>query len=332
MKIEEVSTIYFDPEALRIQPYKIGRVKLGESGRAYFKFQLPVRIFTSLTTVLSTCTPMAYGLMNWKMQHGEKESNRLAKVAAMYGTLLHIEIGKFCTNQAWNFEQAQEIVSDYLSDKQFYDPDTEAWPERLKEDIQAWADFVYRHKVKVLAVEMVLCSEAFEFATAIDVVCMMDIDEKGFYGEVYASGEKKGQPKETKRTVNIRAIINMKSGRHGFYPENANQLELERMVWNENYPDLPVDRVYNWSPTEWRNKDGDKYNLKDQTGAANKIELEAMLMLASERYKGKNEQKVWTNIYGEIYYGNDPTSNITQLKVIDHLEFKIKNYLNTTQL
>ena len=329
MNITQVSTIYFDPDALRLQPYKIGRVKLGESGRAYFKYQLPVKIYTSLTTVMSTCTPMAYGLMKWKMDNGEKESTRLANVAAMYGTLMHQEFGNFCINQQWNFDNAEEVVADYCSKNEFYSEDTKEWPDRLREDIQAFADFVYQYKVKTLAIEMVLCSDAFEFATAIDLVCMMTVPEKGYWGEKYASGEKKGQDKVTNKDVTVRAIVNFKSGRHGFYAENANQLELERMVWNENYPDLPIDRVYNFAPTDWRNASGDKFKLADQTGKANKIEMEAMLMLASERYKGKNEQKIWTSIYGEIYYGNDPTNNISQTRVIDYLEGKITEYLKT---
>lgn len=332
MNITEVKTIYFDKDALRLQPYKVGRIVVsGTEGRAYFKYKLPVKLFTSLTTVMSTCSPMPYGLMKWKMNMGEKESKRIAKSTAHYGTLLHIEIGNFCVNQSWNFEKADDIVQDYLSKNEFYDDDTKEWPESLKEDMQAWADFVYRYKVKVLAVEMVLCSEAFEFATAIDIVCMMEVAEPGLdLGDPYKTGPRKGQPREIEILKTRRAIINLKSGRHGFYQENANQLELERMVWNENYPDLPVDKIFNWAPADWRNVTGEKWKLKDQTGAANKIEMEAMLMLASERYKGKNEQKVWTNIYGEIYYGNDPTANITQLRVIDHLETKVKNYLQKT--
>lgn len=326
MNITDVKTIYFDSEALHLQPYRVGRVKLSESGRAYFKYELPARIFTSLTTVISTCTPTPYGLLQWKMRYGEKESNRLARVAAMYGTMMHSEIGTFCINQQWNFDTAREVVDDFLSENQFYDPDTADWHERLKEDMQAWADFVYRDNVKVLAVEMVLCSEAYQFATAIDIVCMMDVDAMEVSDSVvYASGPRKGQPKEVKVRKRIRGIINMKSGRHGFYQENANQLELERMVWNENYPEMPVEHVFNWAPTDWREVSGDKYKLKDQSGKANKIEMEAMLMLASERYKGENERKMWTNITGEVYYGNDPTTNITQLRVIDHLTNIITN-------
>lgn len=328
MNITEVSTIYFDQDALRLQPYKIGRVKLSESGRAYFKYQLPVKIYTSLTTVISTCTPMPYGIMVWKMQHGEKESKRMAYVAAMYGTLMHIEYGNFCVNQAWNFDMAETIVADYCSKNEFYSDETKEWPDRLKEDMQAFADFIFKYKVKTLAIEMVLCSDAFEFATAIDLVCMMTVSDKGYWGEKYSSGEKKGQDKATNKDVEVRAIVNFKSGRHNFYAENANQLELERMVWNENYPELPIDRVYNFAPTNWRDASGDKFKLADQTNKANPVEMEAMLMLASERYKGKNEQKVWTTIYGEVYYGNDPTRNVSQTKVVDYLEGRIKEYLS----
>lgn len=302
MTIEEVKTIYFDKEAIRIQPYRVGRVSIG-AGRAYFKYELPVKLYTSLTTIQKVCSPMPYGLFQWWLKHGEKEAGRLMNVAAKYGTLMHIEIGGFCVLQEYNFDKTQEIVDDYLSSNQFYDPDTSGWAERLKEDMHAWATFVSEHNVKVIAVEMVLCSDAFEFATAIDIVCMMDIGKKNPTREM--------------------AIINLKSGRHGFYAENANQLELERMVWNENYPDIPITRVFNWSPTDWRTVSGAKYNLKDQTGRANKIEMEAMLLLASERYKGKHEKSNYINIAGTIYYGADPEKNIYQNSLLSVLEDRI---------
>lgn len=326
MTIEEVKTIYFDQYALRLQPYKVGRVSIG-AGRAYFKYELPVKLYTSLTTIQKVCSPMPYGLFQWWLKHGEKEASRLMNVAAKYGTLMHIEIGKFCVSQEYDFDKTTGVVDDYLSTIQFYDPDTTGWAERLKEDMQAWATFVFEYKVKVLAVEMVLCSDAYEFGTAIDIVCVMDVDESipTPSGTLTASG-KKSTAKFTTISSPQMAIINLKSGRHGFYAENANQLELERMVWNENYPDMQIEKVFNWSPTEWRNISGDKYNLKDQSGKANKIEMEAMLMLASERYKGKHERASYINIHGSIYYGADPSKNIYQTAMISELEKKIAEY------
>jgi hypothetical protein len=57
------------------------------------------------------------------------------------------------------------------------------------------------------------------------------------------------------------AIINLKRGYRGEDKENKSkayvedydcQMQIEKLLWHQTYPDWPVDLVCNWSPNNWR--------------------------------------------------------------------------------
>jgi hypothetical protein len=316
----DIQTIYFDPEAIRLPAYRLGRVSQGR-GRLYFRYNKEsdtIDLFNSLTTVLSQCSPTAWPLIEWYAKHGIKEAQRLSNTAAMYGTLMHECIGDFCIKQVFDYDKAQEYVDGYLSKHSFWQPECEEWGWKLKQDMAAWAQFVHDTQMRVMAVEMCLCSEK-SVATAIDVVCVLNLPVKGFHGEVYKSGENKGQPKATTERVKKTALINMKSGRHGFYESNGLQLEAERMIFVENFPDIKIDAILNWAPSDYENPDSDKYKIKDWTGITDPKELDAMFMLAECRFKDKLKDKEFMSIHGETLYGNAPVSNMSRTKLEEWL-------------
>jgi hypothetical protein len=91
----------------------------------------------------------------------------------------------------------------------------------------------------------------------------MTIEEKGFFGEVYKAGEKKGMPKESKQEKVVTAIVDFKSSENGFFDKHFFQLQLNKRIFEENYPDRSIDRLFNWSPKAWISEP--TFNLKDQT-------------------------------------------------------------------
>lgn len=303
--IETINTDWFNADALRLPSYKVGRVNFGK-GRSYIRLnsdgvpcENPLRLYTSLTTAINSCAPMEQPLLEWYCKHGIEEAGRKLEIAQHYGTLMHTEIGKWLMDGQYDFNSCEEVVEYYLSENSFYQPETKEWGDKLRRDIASFCQFFFDYSIKPLGIEYVLLSDK-GFGTLIDLVCEMTIQVDGFHPtEVYKSGPRKDQPKECKVDKTIRAIINFKSGRHGFYRSNGIQLEAERQLWEENFPDLPLDAAYNWSPKDWTGATP-SYNLKDWTGEISNEEVDAILTLANIRYASKAERKQYTSIGGVL--------------------------------
>lgn len=301
--IENINTEWFNETALRLPNYKVGRVNFGQ-GRSYIRLnqdgepcELPLRLYTSLTTAINACAPMERPLLEWYCKHGLKEAGRLLEVAQHYGTLMHLEIGKFLINQMYDFDAIEGVVEDYLAENSFYQPECGEWAEKLRNDLTAFIQFYLDYRVVPLGIEYVLLSNR-GYGTLIDLVCNMTIQVDGLdYDNPYKSGPRKGEPRDCKVDKTIRAIINFKSGRNGFYRSNGLQIEAERQLWEENFPDLPLDAGFNWSPKDWRGETP-TYNLKDWTGDITAEEVEAVMMLSDIRYASKAEAKIHTSISG----------------------------------
>lgn len=315
--IENINTEWFNEDALRLPSYRVGRVNFG-GGRAYIRLnndgipvESPLRLYTSLTTAINACAPMERPLLEWYCKHGLDEAARKLEIAQHYGTMMHLEIGKWLMNGSYDFSSTEQVVEDYLSSESFYQPETKEWSEKLKNDMAAFCQFYFDYQIKPLGIEFVLLSDR-GYGTLIDLVCKMTIQVDGFdENDPYKSGPRKGQPRECKVDKEVRAIINFKSGRHGFYRSNGIQIEAERQLWEENFPDLPLDAAFNWSPKEWTGATP-TYNLKDWTGEICKEEVDAVMTLADIRYASKAERKVYTSIGGTLSVA-DRESGLSQV-------------------
>lgn len=311
MKFELVPTEWFDPEAIRLPSYKVGRVNYG-NGRSYIRLlndgslENPFRLYTSLTTAINSCAPMEQPLLEWYCKWGLAEAKRLLKLSQNYGTLMHQEIGFYLVYNYYDFDTLQERVTEYLSKHNYWQPETDSWADDLKYDLAAFIAFAQEHEVKPLGIEYVLLSEK-GFGTLIDLVCKMKIKEKGYWGEVYKTGDRKGEPKETTKVIEKTAIINFKSGKHGFYRSNGIQIECERQLWEENFPDVKIDAAMNWAPKEWRV--APDWSLKDWTGEIEQAEVDAVLALAEIRYASKAINKKYMRIEGQAF-STRPVSDV----------------------
>jgi hypothetical protein len=301
---ELVHTQFFDPDALRLPSYTVGRIDYG-TGRSYLKIvdgqlEEPFRLYTSLTTAINTCAPMERGLLEWYCKLGLAEAERYVKQAMHYGTLMHLVIGQYLIDGVLDFDALYDKVQSYCKEKDYWEREVEMWPTKLKYDLAAFIQFEQDYNIKPLGIEYVLVSKR-GFGTLIDLVCEMDVEEKGFYGEVYKSGPRKGEPKETSQTRRIRGIVNFKSGRHGFGRNNGIQVEAERLLFEENFPDLKIDRAYNWSPKEWETVPG--YNLRDWSDEIDPGEIDAILQLAQIRFGDRALRKSYIKIGGLLERG-----------------------------
>ncbi|HQW95599.1 MAG TPA: hypothetical protein PLU58_07345 [Saprospiraceae bacterium] len=266
--------------------------------------------------------PTSPVLIKWMCDKGYAEAQRYMKERAVYGSLMHYAIGMFITTLKWDFDKVKDFV-DLTITEGITEYCKEGWHDDLNSDIAAFAQFVCDYKVKPMAVEIVLVSKD-GYATLIDLVCKMTIQEDGLHEtDVLKSGPNKGQPKKVKVDKEITALMNFKSGRHGFFDEHEIQLEFEKRLFQENYPEIKIDAIYNWAPKEWRKSP--TYTLKDQSDSLNAVKAEALLAIARIELIKKLPNSVV--IEGIVPYGTEPV--VGEYGVYDivrnrHKETKVK--------
>jgi hypothetical protein len=303
--------MFFDSEKLKNQPEPLYRLD-SHNNRYYYRFDgkgEPI-FYTSVTTMIRNTLPTSPHLIQWLVDKGGTGKDE-AKERADYGTFLHGEIASLLINGKYNLDKLSEKLSIYTTTQKVQIKDD--WVDDLKKDILAFAQFIIDLNVKPLAIEIILYHPTDNYAGAIDLVCELDIEEKGFFGEIYASGANKGQPKETRQVRRGIAILDVKSGRKGFYENNEIQLHAYLAMWQIHFPDVAIDKVVNWSPKDWRSTPS--YNLKDQTDSRNAEKLEYLVSLARIE-DSKRDNKV-TIISGVVDVLQGLTRNISEKTFIE---------------
>ena len=255
--IEEIKAIFFDKGALREPPYRIYQLTSADY-RYYYTFDEKGEpsFFPSVTTLLRQTLPTSPFLIQWMMDNG-KESTEKRDMAAAYGTFMHMQFEKLAISRKYDFDDVPARLMEFLHTHNLSVSLLDEWLHKIRKDVLSFAQFVKDWTVKPLAVEIGLVHPEYRFAGCIDLPCMM-ADPK--------TGEK------------FTAIVDFKSGRKAFYEEHELQLHLYRSMWEANFPDCPITRLFNFSPKDWRTRPF--YNLKDQTESENAKKLPYLLSLA----------------------------------------------------
>ena len=193
------------------------------------------------------------------------------------------------------------------------------YAEDLKKDILAFAQFVIDYDILPLCIEQSLYSKK-GYAGMIDLVCNMRVYTKD---EEAKAREKKGEKwtdkDEEKYTKRIIAMVDFKSGRKGFYESHVFQLYMYKDMWEEHYPDIPIQSVFNWSPKDWRK--APSYNFECQDDAQNPKIAELLL----EQYKlRKAETKSVTLVNGIISLSDGLSENYRTLSLEDLVKERSK--------
>lgn len=259
MTVEEIKALYFNADALKEPPYRVYQLNT-DGYRYYYRFDEAgePHFYPSVTTLLKQTMPTSPFLIDWMLANGKEGAVEKRDLAAAYGTFMHIQFERLIINRRYNFDEVPAVLQTYmeqnnLPDKFYFDSLT-----KIRKDVLAFAQFVRDYNVKPLAVEIGLVSPAYHYAGCIDLPCIMTDPNTG---------------------KTFTAIVDFKSGRKGFWEEHELQLHLYREMWNENFPEVEIERLYNFSPKDWRTKP--TYNLKDQTDSVNARMLPHLLALAT---------------------------------------------------
>ncbi len=271
-------------------------------GRQYYRFleDGTPKFYSGVTSFIKAVLPTSPQLLQWLVSKGS-DAKEETNEAADYGTFMHIQAQKLIIDGAYDFDATYDQLKLFLRERMLPEKWAMEWLDDIQRDILAFAQFIIDHNVTPLAIEMMLCSDRTGLAGAIDLVCHMDIEMDGLdHANPYKSGERKGQPRECKVKNRITAIVDFKSGRKGFWESHELQLHCYKDIVEENYPDLKIDRVFNWSPKDWRSTP--TYNLKDQTNS--KISKKIPHLLEIHKINFGLRDKSITTISGVLDFKN----------------------------
>ena len=300
MTVEEIRAVYFNADALREPDYRLFQLN-SDGYRYYYRFNASgePEFYPSVTTLLKQVMPTPPGLLDWMIANGKEGSTEKRDLAAAYGTFMHGQFETLIINRRYDFDNVPVVLLDYMERENIPETYLSQWAIKIRKDVLAFAQFVRDYNVKPLAVEIGLVHPEFHYAGCVDLPCVMT------------------DPKTGKTFT---AIVDFKSGRKGFYEEHELQLHLYREMWNVNYPDVPVERVFNFSPKDWR---GPKptYNLKDQTESVNAKKLPYLLALAT--IEDEKRDNTMTIVRGVLDLDNGKIAdNILSLSLAELIKTK----------
>ena len=301
LTVEEMKATFFDADALIEPAYRVYQLN-SKNHRYYYRYNTEgnPEFYPSVTTVLRETMPKSAYLEEWKLSKGKEEAERYMAERADYGTFMHIQFGELLITRKYDLDGLKGKLKDYIEAKNLpmdfiYNADD------LKKDVLAFAQFIIDYDVKPLAIEIALVHPQKHYAGMIDLVCTMNSKIGG--------------------NERITAIIDFKSGRKAFYEEHELQLHMYKAMWQYNYEDKPIEKVFNFSPKDWRKKP--TYNLKDQTNSENAAKLPALLEIAA--IEDSKRENTFTSTFGEIDLDagtQDLTANIISLSLADLIKTK----------
>lgn len=271
-------------ELLKSVPLPVLRRITYNGNRFYFEVlgTGDVNLFSSATTLIKDGYVDTSGALDaWRLKQRilGKDPDVISTERADFGTIMHFLFGcllmkiniPFSVTGLKMFMKAH--YDDLKIDNDRIDFILDKYAVELLEDIRSFLKWVKDFNVKPLAIEIMLRSEKWMVASAVDLICEIDkeVKEVGYFGEVYKkkTGDKMaGDPKLSERKVSKRVVIivDFKSNRDGnFYPSYALQLELYKRMVYENFGDLlKIEGIYNFAPKSWG--DGKRsYHFRERT-------------------------------------------------------------------
>lgn len=295
MTVEKMTSVFFDKNALIEPVEKLYQLNSG-GHRYYYRYDEngEPQFFPSVTTILSQTLPKPIYLEKWIAEQGWENAERYKNERASYGTFMHAQFEDVLINKTYDLDSLNERLKQYIERNKLPE-DFIYHADELKKDVLAFAQFVIDYDVRPLAVEIALAHPERHYAGMIDLVCEMA-----------------QLPGSDKR---ILALIDFKSGRKSFYEAHEIQLHMYLEMWNLNFPQHHVERVYNFAPKDW--KKAPSYHFTDQTDSINRHKIQSILDIAAVE-DGKREKR-FTHVSGviSIEKGATLTDNVMTLTLSD---------------
>lgn len=283
---EELSAVYLDLSVLKHQPEPIYRLDLNNY-RYYYRFvdNEPV-FYTSVTTMIKNTLPTPRALIKWMTEQDDGEAEVLER--ASYGTFMHKICQMLLISGFYDIDKLPKELKEFCEKEKI--PYKQEWEKELKKDVLAFAQLIIDKQIRPLAVEIILYHPTDGYAGALDLVCEMLFNKK-----------------------RINVIIDLKSGRKGFYESHEIQLMAYKEMWQQHFPDIEIHKLMNFSPKNWQSTP--TYNLKDQTEAKSMAKLPHLVALANIE-EDRRDKSVMV-ISGKIEPAKGLSRNINEMSLKD---------------
>lgn len=318
LSIAEMRALYFNHDALREPGYKLYQLN-SRGGRYYYTFAPngDAIFFPSVTTIIRAVAPENRSLTEWKLSKGKEAAEEYTAERASYGSFIHGQLAELASMRRYNLDEVRDRLTDYVTREKLPYGFIDAHEDEAKADIKAFARWMWEYDVRPYAIEVALFSGR-GYAGMVDLVCNLRAVSRS--DEAAALGKAKTEEKaaEIRQYCAARndAIVDFKTGKKGFYDEHAIQLELYRRMWNENFPDLQIEKIYNVAPKDWTKtaKKVPNFSFEEQTQnpVLNRVDLLLQLYATVQ----ESERKV-VIIDGMIDLDADPSGNVKVYEMSD---------------
>jgi hypothetical protein len=255
LNIEKVIAEYCNEDYIRVSPDRLYRYN-AKNGRYYFtrSENNDIQFYQSVTTIIDLFLRKEESLTQWKIS--TEDYKKIMEEKAAYGTILHILFKDLLLGNdiplSDNF-LTQTIL--LYTHKNQIKIDATGWNDMLRQDLLGIVQWLQDYEIVPLAIEIAL-THSEGFAGSVDLVA------KSKVGTI---------------------IVDLKSNRNAFYTSNIVQLEAYRELWNENYPDVKIDGVYNLGMKDYRlpiGKSVTPYRFENQSEKSELQYWRHLLMMA----------------------------------------------------
>lgn len=286
-QVEQLLELFTEvtPDLCRIEaPYRLFRYDKG-SDRFYYRVAetgMSLLPYLSVTSFTGKSLPTSPYLVQWMASQGLEAAEAKRDLAAEYGTLMHIEIGRAIKDGRYDFKELEDRLLEELPAHYKYQYSN--WVYQLKRDLLSFFQFYKEHNVEVTALEIPVYNDQYGLAGTIDLVCTLDFN---------------GQ--------RVNALVDFKSGKKGFFEAHELQLIAYKHMWNELFGTVfPVTHVFNFAPNNWRK--APTYKLKNQTDSVYARSVVARMTIANLEGWVKPPSS-FLDIHGEVDLSNFDFNN-----------------------
>ena len=312
---------FFDSEYIIEPEYYNCRIDKG--GQRFYVRYFPDGSYIkapSFSEVMNKVLGVNYYLAQWLSSLSKEQAEFESINSANYGTYLHILFGEIIRKRSvvLHEEWFQNDIEEFCTRMGYDYSELSRWYKQKKrkvcDDVIGFICWLKEYDVKPIAMEYPLMHPAGLWAGTCDLICKLTIKDK-----------------------EIIAMVDFKSSLKVFFESHEIQLYAYSKLWNLEFPDLQIERVFNYGCNEFKRKTLKKfltggksgnfkpYRFQDQTDSPNIYKWDQYIVI----YHGQKENLEFSTTFeydmlGMVDRDSDLSDILLEYDVIEGLIDKIK--------